>query len=88
MNTVTWESLDVLVQLILYTLAGTSNLVNIFTCTQAEKGSPSIAYEVIQTLSPGHSGARNDKHIGSAGTVSINGYCSDIEEDMEDMPSN
>jgi hypothetical protein len=47
-----------------------------------------MGYEVIQTLSPGHSGARNDKHIGSAGTVSINGYCSDIEEDMEDMSSN
>ena len=70
MNTVTWDSLDVLVQLIVYTLAGTSALVNIFTCTQAKEGFPSIAYEVIcssrkfiQAVSPGHPGARNDKHI-------------------------
>ena len=37
MNTVTWDSLDVLVQLIVFTLAGTSALVNIFTCTQAKR---------------------------------------------------
>ena len=51
MNTVTWDSLDVSVQLIVYTLAGTSTLYTsqYFHMYTGKEIFPSIAYEVICT---------------------------------------
>ena len=72
MNTVTLDSLDVSVQLIMYTLAGNSALINIFTCTQAKRvfhpwrHMRQVMHEpkiISEAVSSGHPGARNDKHI-------------------------
>jgi hypothetical protein len=70
MNTVTWDFLDMLDQLIVYTLAETSALVNIFICTQAKRLFHPFVNEImcisrkfIQAVSPGYPEARNDKHI-------------------------
>ena len=69
MNTVTWDFLDMLDQLIVYTLAETSALVNIFTCTQAKRvfhpwrHMRQVMHEpkiISEAVSSGHPGARND----------------------------